>query len=163
CQPIIVNTDDAPGTMTRGHCGGIVINGYAKTNVVNSCAGDSSASEGGAIGYYGGNDDNDNSGTLRYVRVEFSGKEISPNNELNSDATVCSGRSNSSIANMTIIGDHRVGAAFPGPTSGVNFRRGTGGSFINSIVYSMKTAALKVDDDATWQAHCLAPPAAPAV
>ncbi len=35
-----------------------VINGRAKTNLVNSCAGDSTAAEGGAIGYYGGNDDN---------------------------------------------------------------------------------------------------------
>ncbi len=252
CEPIIITPDDAPGSFTRGHCGGLVLNGRAKTNVVNSCAGDSAASEGGAIGYYGGNDDNDCSGVLRYVRIEFSGKEITPNNELNSftfnacghgthgdflqayqgaddsfewfggamdqkyligidgtddgydwqlgtrnraqfvivrpsplfapsgtqngdkgieaddnefdfNATVCSGRSNCTIANMTIIGDHRVGANFPGPTSGVNFRRGTEGTFINSIVYNMKTAALKIDDDATWQAHCLAPPVGPAV
>src|SRR6185295_11484236 len=40
--------------------------------------------EGGAVGFYGGNDDNDNSGALQYVRVEFAGKEITPNNELNS-------------------------------------------------------------------------------
>ena len=60
-KPIIITTDDAPGTMTRGGCGGLVINGRAKVNIVNSCAGDSAASEGGAIGYYGGNDDNDSS------------------------------------------------------------------------------------------------------
>ena len=252
CDPIIITSDDPPGFMARGHCGGIVLNGYGKTNVVNSCAGDSSASEGGAIGFFGGNDDNDNSGTLRYVRVEYSGKEILPNDELNSftwnacghnthgdyleafegaddsfewfggamdqkyligidgtddgydwqlgtrnraqfvivrpfpgfsvagdqngdkgieaddnefdfNATVCSGRSNTTVANMTAIGDHRVGAAFPGPTSGVNLRRGTEGVVLNSIFFDFKTAALKVDDDATWQAHCLAPPAAPSV
>ena len=84
CAPIIITTDSGPGTMTRGQCGGIVINGYAQTNVVNSCAGDSASSEGGAVGYYGGNDDNDGSGILRYVRVEYAGKEITPNNELNS-------------------------------------------------------------------------------
>src|SRR5262249_34282147 len=83
-EPIIITGDDPPGAMATGAGGGIVINGRAKTNVVNSCAGDSAASEGGAIGFYGGNDDNDNSGELRYVRVEFSGKEITPNNELNS-------------------------------------------------------------------------------
>src|SRR5206468_2267008 len=33
---------------------------------------------------FGGNNDNDCSGTLRYVRVEFAGKEVTPNNELNS-------------------------------------------------------------------------------
>lgn len=82
--PIIVTSDDAPGSQTPGAGGGIYLMGYAKTSVVNSCAGDSAAAEGGAIGYYGGNDDQDDSGELRYVRVEFAGKEITPNNELNS-------------------------------------------------------------------------------
>src|SRR4029077_13052887 len=49
CDPIIITSDDAPGSFTRGHCGGIVINGRAKTNIVNSCGGDSAASEGGAV------------------------------------------------------------------------------------------------------------------
>src|SRR5262245_61251883 len=84
-------------------------------------------------------------------------------NEFDFNATVCSGRSNTAICNMTIVGDKRVGASFPGPTSGVNFRRGTEGTLLNSIIYDMKTAALKVDDDATWEAHCASPPAAPAV
>jgi hypothetical protein len=82
--PIIITSNQTPGSQTRGSCGGIIINGWAKTSTVNSCVGDSAASEGGAIGYYGGNDDTDNSGQLKYVRVEFSGKEITPNNELNS-------------------------------------------------------------------------------
>ena len=34
-------------------------------------------------GVYGGDDPNDNSGILRYVRVEFAGIEFSPDNELN--------------------------------------------------------------------------------
>ena len=75
---IIITTDDPPGTMHTGGCGGLVINGKAKINNANSCAGDSAASEGGAIGFYGGNDDHDNSGILRYVRIEYSGKEITP-------------------------------------------------------------------------------------
>jgi hypothetical protein len=82
-------------------------------------------------------------------------------NEFDFNATQCSGRSNTTLANFTIIGDHRSGASFPGPTSGVNFRRGTAGTMINSIIYNMKVAALKVDDDATWEAHCAAPPAVP--
>jgi hypothetical protein len=81
---IIVTTDAAPGSMTRGSIGGIVIHGRATTNAANSCAGDSAASEGGLVGFYGGNDDDDDSGVLRYVRVEYAGREISPNNELNS-------------------------------------------------------------------------------
>jgi hypothetical protein len=84
CEPIIITSSATPGTQIQGDCGGLTFLGRAKTNVVNSCAGDSSASEGGAIGYFGGNDDNDCSGVIRYLRVEFAGKEITPNNELNS-------------------------------------------------------------------------------
>lgn len=80
---IIITTDDPPGSMHTGGCGGLVINGRAKVNNANSCAGDSAASEGGAIGFYGGNDDHDSSGRLKYVRIEYSGKEITPDNELN--------------------------------------------------------------------------------
>ncbi len=80
---IIITSDDAPGSQRTGAGGGLVINGRAKVNNANSCAGDSAASEGGAIGYYGGNDDHDSSGRLKYVRIEYAGKEITPNNELN--------------------------------------------------------------------------------
>jgi len=80
---IIITDDDPPGAMHTGGCGGLVINGRARINNANSCAGDSAASEGGAIGFYGGNDDHDSSGALKYVRIEYSGKEITPNNELN--------------------------------------------------------------------------------
>lgn len=263
CEPITIVPDDVveyasvPYTHTatsfvRGHCGGIVINGYARTNLVNSCAGDSAASEGGAIGYYGGNNDNDGSGALRYVRICFSGKEITPNNELNSftfnacgrntrfdycnafrgaddsfewfggamdcthligidgtddgydwqmgtrnrsqfvilrpspnyapsgtqngdkgieaddnefdfNATQCAGRSNCWLANFTIVGDKRTGAAFPGPAAGVNWRRGTGGTMVNSIICNFKSSALKIDDNATWDAHCSSGVVGPAV
>lgn len=80
---IIITDDDTPGAMHTGGCGGLVINGRARINNANSCAGDSAASEGGAIGFYGGNDDHDSSGRLKYVRIEYSGKEITPDNELN--------------------------------------------------------------------------------
>src|SRR4029453_2622430 len=53
-SPIIFTSNQTPGSQTRGSCGGIVINGRAKTSTVNSCVGDSAASEGGAIGFSGG-------------------------------------------------------------------------------------------------------------
>jgi hypothetical protein len=81
---IIITSDDAPGTQNVGAGGGLVINGRARVNNANSCAGDSAAAEGGAVGFYGGDDDHDNSGILKYVRIEYAGKEITPNNELNS-------------------------------------------------------------------------------
>ncbi len=83
-QPIIFTSDDAPGLQARGGWGGIWILGRAVCNCVNTAAGDSCVSEGGFIGQFGGNDDDDNSGTLRWVRVEYSGFPIAPDNELNS-------------------------------------------------------------------------------
>lgn len=252
CAPIIITSDQPVGQQRRGDVGGIFLNGRARTNVVNSCAGDSASSEGGAIGFYGGNDDTDGSGALRYVRVEYAGKEITTNNELNSftwnacgsatrgdylqafrgaddgfewfggtmsqkyllavdgtddgydtqlgtrnraqfvivrvspefapagtqngergieadnnefshNQTQCSGRSFIQIANATFVGDKRAGANFPGSTQGAQLRRGTGYAIYNSIFFNFKTAGIAVSDDATWQAHCVAPPAAPAL
>ena len=38
---------------------------------------------GDATGWYGGNQADDNSGVLKYVRIEFAGTLVSPDNELN--------------------------------------------------------------------------------
>ena len=83
CDPIIVTTTVPPGSNRSGQCGGIYLLGRGRMNPTNTCAGDSVAAEGGTVGHFGGNDDNDGSGILRYVRVEYAGKERSPNNELN--------------------------------------------------------------------------------
>jgi hypothetical protein len=76
-DPIILTSDKSEGSRNRSDWGGLIINGLAPLN-----SGDSAYGEGGT-GYYGGNNPNDNSGTLKYVRVEFAGREISPENELN--------------------------------------------------------------------------------
>lgn len=76
-DPIILTSDKPAGSRNRSDWGGLIINGNAPLN-----SGDEAYGEGGT-GYYGGSDPNDNSGTLRYVRVEFAGREISPENELN--------------------------------------------------------------------------------
>jgi hypothetical protein len=65
------------------------------------------------------------------------------------------------VANATFIGDKRSGPAFPGSTQGVQLRRGTGYALLNSVIYNFKTAGIAISDDATWEAHCVAPPAAP--
>ena len=254
-EPIIITSNQPPGSQARGDVGGLVINGRGRTSTVNSCIGDSAASEGGAVGYYGGNDDTDNSGELRYVRVEYSGRQIILDNELNSflfnaigsgtkveylqafagaddcfeffggtvdtkhligiegtddgfdtgggyrgrcqfliirasprfapattnnqsgdkgweadnnespnafDNTQCAGRANPQVANATFVGDKRAGPTFPGPVAGINWRRATAGVFINGIIYNYKTSAVKIDDDVTWAAHCVAIPGEPA-
>ena len=77
-QPIVFTSDQPIGTRNRGDWGGLIINGRAPVNL----EGGEGAGE-GDTGVYGGTDPNDNSGILRYVRVEFSGVEFSPDNELN--------------------------------------------------------------------------------
>jgi hypothetical protein len=80
-EPIIFTSSKTPGSRARGDWGGLIINGRAP---INSCASGVCEAEGeGGTGTYGGDDASDNSGTLRYVRVEFAGSLISPDNELN--------------------------------------------------------------------------------
>jgi len=83
--PVVLTSDQDPalGLMAPGDNGGLVIHGRAIANCANTVGGDSCVSEGGA-GVYGGGDDNDNSGSIKYMRIEYSGKIISPDNELNS-------------------------------------------------------------------------------
>ena len=88
--PIVFTSDQPVGSRARGDWGGLIINGRAPVNI-----------EGGEgvgeadTGVYGGNNPNDNSGSLRYVRVEFAGVEFSPDNELNGIAFQGVGRGGS--------------------------------------------------------------------
>jgi hypothetical protein len=89
-QPIVFTSDQAPGSRARGDWGGIILNGRAPVNL------DGGEGEGEAdTGVYGGDNPNDNSGSLRYVRVEFAGTEFSPDNELNGIAFQGVGRGGS--------------------------------------------------------------------
>ena len=83
--PVVFTSSKEEGSRARGDWGGVIINGRAP---VNACADDEGTGvceafgEGGT-GFYGGNDPTDDSGVLRYVRIEFAGRLISPDNELN--------------------------------------------------------------------------------
>jgi hypothetical protein len=75
-----------PGQRRAGDWGGLFLFGKARINN----PGGEAAQEGGVANandktkwYYGGTDDNDNSGSLQYVRVEFGGIALQPNQELN--------------------------------------------------------------------------------
>ena len=69
-EPIVFTTS----TKTPGDWGGITIYGNAPIKAVNGNT--SALSEDGNNVYYGGNDANDNSGTMKFVRVEYAGKKI---------------------------------------------------------------------------------------
>ena len=83
-KPIVFTSDEAPGTRTYGDWGGLIILGNAPINPV----GGQSTIEGGVNnaagdGQYGGSNATDNSGILRYVRIEYGGIPFSANNEIN--------------------------------------------------------------------------------
>ena len=76
--PIVMTSDQLEGERARGDWGGLIINGYAPLNIEGG-----EAQGEGDTGTYGGDDPEDSSGILEYVRVEFAGTEFSPDNELN--------------------------------------------------------------------------------
>lgn len=88
-RPIVFTSNQAKGARNYGDWGGVIIAGNAPTNsVVNGVR---PTIEGGPTTQYGSayvNPANptavaDNSGMLQYVRIEFAGVAISPNNEVN--------------------------------------------------------------------------------
>jgi hypothetical protein len=78
-EPIIFTSNQAAGLRNYGDWGGVILCGRGDLNV----PGDNVVIEGGVGSYYGGNNDNDTSGVLRYIRIEFPGIAFSPNNEIN--------------------------------------------------------------------------------
>jgi hypothetical protein len=80
--PITFTADIAPGGRARGNWGGVVVSGKAPINACEVDAGCEAEGEGGT-GLYGGDDPADDSGTLKYVVIQFSGTEISTDNEIN--------------------------------------------------------------------------------
>lgn len=77
-EPIVFTSAEA--SQAPGDFGGVIIAGLAKSN------GNHAVIEGGVDAKYaafGGTDDADNSGTLKYVRIEYAGKAVNPGDEVN--------------------------------------------------------------------------------
>lgn len=80
--PIVFTSERAPGEREAGDWGGLVICGQAPNNLPND--GTNRQLEGGYGAFHGGTDPADNSGSLKYVRLEYAGIPINPNQEVNS-------------------------------------------------------------------------------
>lgn len=78
-KPIVFTSERNPGEREPGDWGGVVICGRAPNN-----QGTDIELEGGYGAVHGGNIPDDNSGILKYVRIEFAGTPIQPNQEVNS-------------------------------------------------------------------------------
>ncbi|MBK8145975.1 MAG: T9SS type A sorting domain-containing protein [Bacteroidetes bacterium] len=90
-RPIVFTSSQTPGNRATGDWGGLVIAGNAKVNVPGgigtfeggNLANPNAGGGGPADGQFGGLNDLDNSGELKYVRIEYAGYPFAPNNELN--------------------------------------------------------------------------------
>ncbi len=85
-NPIVFTSGRAAGSRQPGDWGGVIIIGSGIINKTGTVT-----IEGTGVGtnnpaqiYSGGNSNTDNSGILRYVRIEFAGFATAPNQELNS-------------------------------------------------------------------------------
>lgn len=81
-SPIIMTSDKLPGERDKGDWGGLIILGRANCNQNNpAIEGITPAVNFGT--FQSTAFDNESSGTLRYVRIEYAGIALSPNNETN--------------------------------------------------------------------------------
>jgi hypothetical protein len=81
-QPIVFTSNQAAGARNEGDWGGLVILGLARNNQPGGVANIEGIAP-TTDTQFGGNFDTDNSGTLRYVRIEFGGIPLEPNKEIN--------------------------------------------------------------------------------
>lgn len=124
-EPIILTSGEA--SPAAGDWGGVIINGFAPINTGATAQGE------GGTGIYGGTDAADNSGVLRYVRVEYAGKILGTDNELN-------GFSFNGVGNGTTV---EYIQAYNGSDDGIEFFGGT----VN-VRYAVSTG--NEDDSFDW-------------
>ena len=143
--PIVFTSGNPEGSRTTGDWAGVALLGSARVNS-GSCAGDPDTAteaceqpghfeshlEGidvaDARGVFGGADDASNCGALEYVRVEFAGAELSPDNELNGITVAGCG----SATELSYLQVHR------GKDDGIEFFGGTAG-MDHVIIWARRT------------------------
>lgn len=113
-QPVVFTSAQPEAERAAGDWGGLVLNGRATINV----AGGEAVGEAGT-GTYGGDDDEDSSGVLRFVRVEFAGFAVDEENELNGIAFQGVGRG-TIVDHVAVHQTTDDGVEFFGGTVGVN-------------------------------------------
>jgi hypothetical protein len=114
-KPIVFTSGRPEGQRTPGDWGGIVILGRAKTNRSSE-----PTIEGGIGRPYGGTNDSDNSGVMRFVRIEYAGIAAMPNSEIN--ALTLGGVGNGTILEniQTIYANDDAFEFFGGTVNGKN-------------------------------------------
>jgi hypothetical protein len=114
-KPIVFTSGRPEGQRSPGDWGGIVILGRAKTNRSSE-----PIIEGGIGRPFGGTNDSDNSGVMRYVRIEYAGIAALPNSEIN--ALTLGGVGNGTILEniQTVYANDDAFEFFGGTVNGKN-------------------------------------------
>jgi serine/threonine protein kinase len=84
--PIVLTSENTrDGSARPGDWGGLIVLGNAPTNLRGADGGATRGRIEGITsgGEYGGSDPDDDSGVLSYVRIEYGGTKLAPNNEIN--------------------------------------------------------------------------------
>jgi hypothetical protein len=98
-KPIVFTSSQAPGSRAPGDWGGVVLTGRAPVNF----AGGTGTVEGYEAPIpFGGTIANDNSGSLKYIRIEYAGIALAPGNEING-LTVAGVGSGTTIEHIQVI------------------------------------------------------------
>jgi hypothetical protein len=82
CAPIVFTSSKAAGSRAVGDWGGVIMLGRAINNQGQNVLIEG-LSAANSANYHGGTDNSDNSGVLKYVRIEYGGFVFSSNNEIN--------------------------------------------------------------------------------
>ncbi|MFH0758661.1 MAG: T9SS type A sorting domain-containing protein, partial [Bacteroidota bacterium] len=91
-NPIVFTSNQGAGLRSNSDWAGVVICGKG----INNLGGGEGVAEGGIGSVYGGTDNADNSGIMKYVRIEFPGYEVATGSEVNG-LTFCSVGSGTTI------------------------------------------------------------------
>lgn len=85
-NPVVMTSNKVAGSRDRGDWGGLVLCGKAVNNqgLDVQLEGFNNVAVDNTLGKFGGTDDADNSGVVKYVRIEFAGLAFEPNKEVNS-------------------------------------------------------------------------------
>jgi hypothetical protein len=89
-SPVVFTSANAIGQRDRGNWGGLLIAGKARHNLLNGTDNNNVQMEGfpnvsfdNTLARFGGTNPNDNSGIVRYLRIEFGGIAFEINKEIN--------------------------------------------------------------------------------